>query len=212
MVNQTQSNSTRSNQSARFGALALCILTCSLTGCVANWSVLGERIPGGSHPADAACPTCAAPQTAVVPPPGLTQPPAVPPVAGTQPPAVPPVPVVTPVVTAETKLVECEERVMRLEEDIRKRDADLQNTALEQKAIMQNLVLQLQNMQAKQEERARRDIEQFKVLNEAVRQIEDTPEDFNGQSSPGPLQTPPAPEGSQAVNELKSLPPATGSL
>lgn len=198
----------------------LCVLPWLLTGCVANWSVLGERIPGGTHPPEVACSTCAAPQGVVanaVPVPTPVTPPGT---AGTQTnatvdqtnksvtPAPGPVPEV-PVVSDSEKLRNCEQNLTLILEQLEAmKDRDQQQTAAY--ALLLQQMGKLKNeMKTREDEEAQRYADLNQILNEFGSLRNNTvPE--NG--PPQPLQTVPAPQAPEAVNELKVLPPVNGTL
>jgi hypothetical protein len=227
-----------SNRLSTFSGLRLCsyflcVMPCVLTGCVANWSVLGERIPGGTQPKEVACSTCAAPQGVVAGALPMTTPVAGMPVAGTPVPPVPPQGTVgtqanaavdqanksatsapdavpeTPVVSDAEKLRTCEQNMnIILEELAQMKDRDQQRTEaysllLQQVSILRN------DLKAQQTQEALRYESLNQTLNEfgSIRNSE-LPET----GSPQPLQTPPVPQASDAVNELKALPPVNGNL
>ena len=215
MVNKTQTNLYRSDRPAfgihRASALAIGLLTCSLTGCVANWSVLGDRMPGASHAAEPGCPTCAAPQTVVVPPVPVaaaqTPPSTTPSVTTTnnavapggtqlnQPPQqVPPVP--------ESDAAACRKELQQLSDT-------MQEMSRQNAEVVTGLMNRIERMKLDSQQRDQDAAREFREMRLAIEQL--TPGQLSPPpSSPAPLL--PAPEGSQPVNELKALPPVNGSL
>lgn len=218
--------------SLRLCSFVLCALPCLLTGCVANWSVLGERIPGGTHPTEVACSTCAAPQGVVAgtvqtatPQTGAPSVPepqrgSLPPASGTQvsTPA-PPVPEV-PVDVTQQELIETRTALLNREEAI----AALTQRESVMQDVVQKLVIDLENMrsemrlrnerEAQQKAEDRKELEEFRKLNQELVEILQSSDGSQEQTpgAPAPLRTPPSPQAPEAVNELKTLPPANGSL
>lgn len=216
MLNKTSANPNRPEQTVfrfpRTGLLAACLLSCSLTGCVANWSVLGDRISGGTHPGEIACPTCAAPQTVVAipattpaPSPANVQLPA-PPAPnngmtaqngtmtqnGTQPPLpVPPVP--------DGELAACRDEV----EDLK---LEMAHTRQQHQEQVANLLNRMEQLNLESQKRDRDDAQQFQEMTRALEQLT---QQFANQAPPA---LSPAPNLPQSVNEVKALPPVNGSL
>ncbi len=205
--------------SLRLCSFVLCALPSLLTGCVANWSVLGERIPGGTHPPEVACSTCAAPQGVVagaVPVPTLVTPPGT---AGTQTnptvdqtnksasPAPGPVPEV-PVVSDSEKLRSCEQNLnIVLEELAQMKDRDQQRTEA-YSLLMQQVSILREDLKTQQAEEALR----YRSLNQTLNEFGSLRSEQPENGSPQPLQTVPEPRAPESVNEVKALPPVNGTL
>ncbi len=226
MVNKTSANLNGPGQTVlrfpRTGLLAACLLSCSLTGCVANWSVLGERISGGTHPGEIACPTCAAPQTVVAIPAG-TQPQPVQPLAQTNPPGVPPAvppavpPSVPPVTTNGTatpnvtqlpqpvppvtdgELAACRDEVDELK-------LEMMQARQQHQEQVTNLLNRMEQLNLASQ---KRDQDDTQTIQEMRKSIEQLTEQLMNQAPPA---LSPAPNVPQQVNDVKALPPVNGSL
>lgn len=90
--------------------------------------------------------------------------------------------------------------------------------------VVQKLVIDLENMrsemrlrnerEAQQKAEDRKELEEFRKLNQELVEILQSSDGSQEQTpgAPAPLRTPPSPQAPEAVNELKTLPPANGSL